>query len=441
MSTSRRIRTPLKRHWKFFRVRALPFLIWLAAAGGAAVLWRQRSTRLDTPAVLEAHQVIVAPLEPGTLVALTAELYDSVAAGQPVATLDDAAVRAALAVAEAEVQRLKAELAATEQQLKEDARLRELDLFTSNRDYAMRVERLRIEKLDRMIELENDQVMLVGHAATLRRQKALRTKNVIGEQEYDDARFLHDALEKKIAATKAAVEVFDGRIREALGRKDVPATISMQQSIAVALAPVREELGVQLKLVDEIQVQRKALVLTSPLDGVVTAVYRREGEMVMAGEPILTVSDPRSMRIVSLVEQGTFIQPKVGMLVEVRRRTTPIQVAQSWVLRVSPQIERIPRAAPGGAAVRRREACASNASDAERAALGGAAVQRWGQRVLIDVQRVLIHVPPSMLVPPAEALPGAFVPPRPGEVLDVRYFAPRFRTRPPRVSGAARAAS
>ena len=393
-----RVRTPWKRWWQLFRIRCLPSLVWLGAVALLVTQWRGRTARVDSPGMFEARSAMVAPIQRGRIVSLAVDMFDEVRASQVVGWLDDSAVRAELAVAEAEAKRLEAELQAAERQLKLDAEQREVDLDSRARNYAMRAERLRLEKLDRMIELENDQVQLQGLAANLERYRSLRSKQVVDDQDYDDVRYQHDALQKKIAATKEALAVIEGRMKEAESQVDKGDAQSAAAGIDVALAPLCNACEVQLRRVEAIRVQRMALVLTAPLDGVVTAMLRREGETVMRGEPVLTVTDPRSVRIVSFVEQGKTIEPVEGMVVEVRRRTYPVQVARATVAKVSPQVEPIPEAM-----------------------LLNPALRRWGVRVLIDV-------PADMLTAATDDAVDAFVPPRPGEQVDVRYFVLPQRT-------------
>ncbi|MBL7222926.1 MAG: efflux RND transporter periplasmic adaptor subunit [Candidatus Brocadiae bacterium] len=394
MATPRRIPTPLKRRLHLLRMRVVPLTCWLVAVAVVAVMWRTRTMRLDTPGMIQTRQAAVAAVERGTIASLHTELFGTVRASQVVVRLDDAAVRAALAVAEAEVKRLEAALRAAEAQLKQDVALRELDRYTSARTYATRVERLRIEKLDRLVELETDRVELQRLAATLERSRKLRARDVIAAQDLDDVKFGHEAMQRKIKATQEALEVIDGRLSDAMSRSEMPTASPADDSLEVALAPLREEMTVQLRRVDEMRVQREALVLKAPIDGVVTAVFFREGEAVMPGIPILTVSDSSSMHIVSFVEQGLALVPTEGMTVEVRRRTRPMQVAQARVVKVSPQVEPIPQEV-----------------------LGSVPVLKWGVRVFVDM-------PASMRSPLAAFGTAGLDPPRPGELLDVRYFVP-----------------
>jgi len=396
MDKVRRIPTPFKRRLQYFRARVLSLVIWAGAVGLVAVLWGERAVRVDTPGMVEARQAMVAPAQSGALKSVTVDLFDQVAASQVVARLDDSAVRAQLAVAESDLKRLEANVRATELQLKQDAVLRNVDAFARTRTYAMRIERFRIDRLNLLIDLENSQVTLQGLAATLDREKGLRQKNIISDQELDNAKYQHDALDKKIKATQAAVGVIDDQIKEARTQESgaTPPALT-DETLEVALGPVREEVSVQLKRVEELKVARLALVLTAPLQGVVSYIYKREGETVMAGDPILAIADPRSMRIVNYVEQGKPVAPAEGMMVEVRRRTRPMQVAQARIVKVAPHVEPVP------------------------------ATLLPNPRMTVFALRVLVDMPFSMLAPPDASSTWTIAPVRPGEVLDVRYSVPR----------------
>ncbi|HET6494968.1 MAG TPA: HlyD family efflux transporter periplasmic adaptor subunit [Thermoleophilia bacterium] len=396
MDLVRRIPIPFRRRLQYLRARVLSLAIWAAAVALVAALWSERSVRVDTPGMVEARQAMVAPGQNGTLKSVTVDLFDQVTASQVVARLDDSTLRAQLAVAESDVKRLEAKVRATEFQLKQEATMRDVDAFARTRTYAMRIERLRVDRLNLLIDLENSQVMLQGLAVSLDREKSLRQKNIVSDEEVDSVKYQHDALEKKIKATQAAITVIDGQIEEARAQEQGATPPAMtDDSFEVALGPVREEVSVQLKRVEELKVARLALVLTAPLQGVVSYVYKREGETVMAGDPVLAIADPRSMRIINYVEQGKPVAPAEGMMVEVRRRTRPMQVAQARIVKVAPHVEPVP------------------------------ATLLANPRMPVFALRVLVDMPFSMLVPADESGGPTFAPPRPGEVLDVRYSVPR----------------
>jgi len=410
MSDQRRVRTPLRRRLQLFRVRMLPILIWLGAVWLVASLWTGRATRLDAPAMVDAaRRATLAPVDRGTLVNILVGISDRVTQGQLLARMDDRAVQTAIAVAEAELERLKAEVRAAERRLKEDMAQREVDLFSRSRNYAMRIERLRLEKLDHLIELENDQVDLQRLAVNLGRDKELRERAIIPQQEYDDLRFRHEALQKKVKASQEAIAVIDKEMKEAEGLRVTPPASPAADTLEVVLSPLREALQVQLRRVAEIEQQRRALELRSPLEGIVTMVHRYEGDTLLAGDPVVTVADPQSAYIVSYIEPGSSIEPAPGTPVEVRRRTSAIhvEVARTCVAEVGTQVEQIPREF-----------------------LRNAPVRRYGFRVLIKMPESMSPVlgggtdlrgrSPSAAEAPA---------PRLGEALVVRYFLPSRVTR------------
>ncbi len=405
-----KIRTPLRRRLQWVRCRLVPLVVWLGVVAVVVMFWRERVAMFDAPGMIEAErQAVIAPLQSGTLVGLTVGLSQEVEPGTVVARLDDAAVRAGLEVAQAELKRLQAELQATERRLRDEAELERANLFSKTRNYAVRTEQLRLDKLDRMIQLENDQVELQRLGAMLERSRALHDRSVIGDQEYDDVKFRYEALKRKIAASKEALTVVERQLAAALDAGGMPDELVRAESIEVALKPLREAINVQLKRLDEVRLQREALVLRSPIGGVITAVYRRVGDTVLAGDPVVAVADLGTMQVVSFVEQGRPLEPREGMVVEVRRRFPQVQVARARVVRVGSQVERIPRDY-----------------------LGNSPLRRWGVRVLIELPRVF-------LAPPVGVSLRDYVPPRPGEPVDVRFFVRRAATRlaTPRVVGPA----
>lgn len=374
MRERRRIRTPVKRQWHIFRTRLLPVLVWLAAVVLVAQLWRGRAARIDAVGIVEARQTAVVSMRRGVVTDLRVDLFDEVQAQQVLVRLDDSAVRAALAAADTKAKQLDAQLDVVARQLDEDP-------SAPSRGDALRVERLRLEKLHGMIALGNDQIRLQRLAAALDGARALFTTEVAGGEGQSDIRTQHEALAQKIEAARQTLAMLEGRLREATSAGPT----------SLAPAPLREAISVQLERVEEITVECEGLTLRSPLDGVVTAVYLRDGDTVTAGAPIMTVAEPNSMQIVSFVEQGTSVDPEEGMEVEVRRRTQPVQVARARVLEVGARAERIPRPA------------ARNTS-----------IESWGVRVLISM-------PAGMVARAEDDTPAAYALPRPGEQLDVRF--------------------
>src|SRR5690606_32622571 len=87
---------------------------------------------------------------------------------------------------------------------------------------------------------------------------------------------------------------------------------------AEGLQAAIEQKEAQLRLVEA---QLSPVPLIAPMDGVVTQLYRRSGENVTSGEPILQISATHSERIIGFLRQPLPLEPQPGMDVEVRTRT------------------------------------------------------------------------------------------------------------------------
>jgi hypothetical protein len=90
------------------------------------------------------------------------------------------------------------------------------------------------------------------------------------------------------------------------------------------------------------EAQLQPVGLVAPIDGVVTLVLRRPGEMVAAGEPIFQISAAKTERVIGFLRQPLPKLPSPGMTVEVRTRTFERRIARTIVTDVGQQLEPIP---------------------------------------------------------------------------------------------------
>jgi hypothetical protein len=70
-------------------------------------------------------------------------------------------------------------------------------------------------------------------------------------------------------------------------------------------------------------------------------LYRRSGENVTSGEPILQISATHSERIIGFLRQPLPLEPKPGMEVEVRTRTFVRRIGMARVAQVGELLEPI----------------------------------------------------------------------------------------------------
>jgi hypothetical protein len=83
--------------------------------------------------------------------------------------------------------------------------------------------------------------------------------------------------------------------------------------------------------------------IKSPIDGMVSAVWRHQGEKIVANAnvPIVTISSLQPSRIIGYVRKPFSEMPKQGDIVNIRRQSFKREAAQGVVLEVSGQVEPI----------------------------------------------------------------------------------------------------
>ena len=108
---------------------------------------------------------------------------------------------------------------------------------------------------------------------TYDRASRLHDQKVISDQKFDEAKAQYDAA---VATAQAAKSQYDMAVK---GARD--------EDKAAAIALVDQANGAVM----EVESYLSELKLTSPVDGVISARYPHEGELVGTGSPLMTVTD------------------------------------------------------------------------------------------------------------------------------------------------------
>jgi multidrug resistance efflux pump len=301
---------------------------------------------------------VCAPVD-GRLKAVYVSLYENVTRGQVVASLDDELVMAQIATVSATADHLRSQLIPTQEQLLAEAADRELDRAEEQRRFAVDVETARLDILALKAQIAADRITLEDYAAEVKIATDLFQKNTIAPYELEKAKALYEALAKKVSETEIQIAQAEEQLKQTQLRQDtLIAKTSPHPSVDAALEAIRKEAAVQEKLIEELAVQRKSLVLMAPIDGVVVqipartndmglrrpgeAVMQKTGEIVVAGQPILVIAQGRPKEILAYATAAQIDRVKTGQKVELIKRTTPAQIAQSEVVHVGPVIEQLP---------------------------------------------------------------------------------------------------
>jgi HlyD family secretion protein len=306
------IPTPSSQLWRQLRLQYLPVLIFVAGIAAAVVLWTQWVAPPTLVGEAESIRTELRAGHAGMLAELNIDLLQTVTAGQQIGRVivnDAKLVEANLAVIRAEI-----------------------DVLRTSTD--MNFERLRLDWMSKRVELVSLQSELHQAEATLARVIALHRIKLVTDEQYDQAKNARDAAEAQLKAQADLIKRIEPGLEtlESEGKRSLPAAAAEGLSAAV------KQKEAQLRL---IEAQLSPHPLIAPIDGVITQLYRRSGENVTSGEPILQISAMHSERIVGFLRQPLPLEPQPGMEVEVRTRTFIRRTGTARVAQVGQQLEPI----------------------------------------------------------------------------------------------------
>jgi multidrug resistance efflux pump len=263
---------------------------------------------------------------PGTLAQLTVTQFSTVEAGATIAHVIAASPRvleSSLAAVKAEVEWLRVSADSTAS--RERNRL----------DY----ERLRLNLLDQRALLAAHRVQLQFAEAELGRVSLLHQggtiTNIASQTEFEIASRDRDALRAQIEERQSQIVRIENdllRLRTAHGTNAFETTPDTLQAA----------IDLQEKRLRLVEAELSPITLTAPISGTVSAIYRRAGENVVAGEPILVITASEPERIVGYLLPPLAVEPTVGMSVTVRARTLKREVDSATVTEVGAFMDAVP---------------------------------------------------------------------------------------------------
>jgi multidrug resistance efflux pump len=340
MAQDTKIRTPIGQRAGDFRRRALPVVVWTAVAVLSATMMFNRVSRFEYLGLVQAYDYEISANTDGTLETVVVSLFDHGDPGEIVAKLDDRHIRARLETSTADIRRLSAALEAERVKLgTEDA-----DWNADFRRFQIDEEQRRLDVLSLKVVIESDQVDLERLELEVDRARELLFAGLIGQLDFDTTRLQRDMLHKRIEESQALLTQTQREFEVARARRERfegenPNGLENEER----LAPLREAISVASYQMTEIELQRQSLLLRSPVAGQVSALLCRQGQAVITGEPILTVTEQTPHEIVAYLNESDGESARQSARVLVASRTQPDRVAESLIVRVGPAIQQLPQ--------------------------------------------------------------------------------------------------
>jgi len=255
---------------RIFVILGVLFLISL----GWYFLSTKRSDDLQLIGTVDANEVIVSSRIPGRIEALKVDEGDTVQAGQLIATIQSDDLAEARNAAEA--------TASSQRYLLQQARDTERQLGGSTASQVVNAE----------AQMRAAQASLVQAQAQLEHQNADTSRTVMLAGQGVASQQSRDEAVTSLDAAKAAVDTARQNVAAAAAAlKVAEANTAQAQAQGKAVAATHSEMKNAQALLNQAQVQLGYAQILAPISGKVNVRAARQGEVVAAGTPIVTITD------------------------------------------------------------------------------------------------------------------------------------------------------
>jgi membrane fusion protein (multidrug efflux system) len=190
-------------------------------------------------------------------------------------------------------------------------------------------EQLRVDLLKQKVDVAIANSRLIFAEGELKRVSQLQKDKIASQFEYDQALSNRDAAQAEVKERTALIAETEKVLATMKSEPGGADQTLVPQAINAAIAAQEE----QFKLLSE-------AVLRAPIDGVVSKIYRLNGENIKSGEPLVTISGEHGESIIGFVRQPLGFNPKIGDKVVVRsRRGFKREAAEAQIVQVGGRLE------------------------------------------------------------------------------------------------------
>ncbi len=330
-------------------------LIVVALAVAAFFIWRGyfANPRIPDSIVtvsgrIEGDDSAVSPKTAGRIIEIRVREGDTVKAGDTIATLDDAQVRAredqaraALTGAEARAKSASDQIAVYQQGLQQN----ELMTEQSKVDAAGRVRQAEADLAAAESDLVQQEASLsLAQFDNDAYQKLVKT-GAVSERQGKQAATTADQQSAAVAASRRRLEAARGALTTAQANLSNPGIrafqadtvrkqIDQQQGEIASAIAASQQARFQLA---EAEDNRRDLIITAPFDGTVMTRAAEPGEVVTAGTAIVTLLDMSKVYLRGFVPEGQIGKVKIGQAARVYLDSAPTKPIDAVVQRIDPQ--------------------------------------------------------------------------------------------------------
>ncbi|HEV8542091.1 MAG TPA: HlyD family efflux transporter periplasmic adaptor subunit [Verrucomicrobiae bacterium] len=320
------IPTPASQKWREFRIRYLPIIVFGCTIGAIFYLWREHVMPPGLVGQVEPVHADVRTRDAGLLTNLYVKRFQAVRAGDLIAS-----------VIVTDTRRVSAELQLLDSQIA-IAKV-EMNTIVDRERLAFVYQDLRNEFMREKTQLETAKAQLPRAAFDVTLSSNLLKEKVLSEFDFHRYQGNFDSLKAQVEQLTNNLQQIQSKLESSKAIEELASSGDTPKEIGARLAMLKaQQEKVEMLL-------KQPLMLRSPIDGVVSTIYRQEGETVIADEPIVTISATSGDRIVGYLRAPYYVEPKPGMRVLVRCRSGDRREGEARILGIGASFEVITNAA------------------------------------------------------------------------------------------------
>jgi HlyD family secretion protein len=297
---------------------------------------------------IEGDDSAVAPKTTGRILEVRVREGDTVNAGDTIAVLDDAQVRAREDQARATLLEAEAKGKAAQEQiavLQEQFEQSRLGLGQSKLDTEGRVRQAEADLATAQSELARQEAAYQIAAFDKEAYTRLAKSGAVSERQGLQASTTADQQAAVVTASKRRVEAAQAALTTAQASLSNPSVresqvalvrrqIAQQGAEVASAAAQTQQARAQLA---EAEANRQDLIVKAPFSGTVVTRAAEPGEVVTAGTAVVTLLDLTKVYLRGFVPEGEIGKVKVGQAARVYLDSDPRKPVDAYVSRIDPQ--------------------------------------------------------------------------------------------------------
>lgn len=308
-----------------------PLVIFVVTALAALLLNGGTQTGASIIGFAGAEQVNLATAEGGRLTRVSVTAGQQVVEGQVVAQLDSSTLDAEMKVLEAEIQQLVSQVSATDAEAgrQEIMDARQLSQSVDQAQVALAKEEGALgEATARLEALTQEKTRLEALV-----KERLATADELAKISLEHARIAREVAERphNISHLKEQVENAQALLKRP--QRNYRETIT---------SPIRQELEVAERRLELLMARREQLTVKAPARGQVASVVHHVGEVIPAGETLVTLVREIPARVVACVSEQQALEVRAGMSAVLRARDATSRALSAQVVALGPLVNEMP---------------------------------------------------------------------------------------------------